>query len=110
MTVAAEQIEELRTVCQDAKVLADGPLQLIHLTRLRLFVDGHELVVAEGLLCLSTHEGYLTRLFLSEKPRKNLNWSLVNVLGKTWHKWSWQGVSANQSPAQILAQHLKAFR
>jgi len=110
VTVTADQIEELRAVCQEAKALADGPLELIHLTGLRIIVDGQEFVVAEALLCLSSHEGYLTRLFLSEQPRKNLNWSLITVLGRTWHKWSWQGVSGNQAPAQILAQHLKAFR
>lgn len=108
--VSEDQLEELRAVCEEAKPLTDGPLQLIHLTRLQVPVGEPQFVAPEALLCLSTHEGYPTRLFLSERPPKELNWSVITVLGRAWHKWSWKDVSATQRPAQILAQLLKAFR
>lgn len=108
--VSHEDLEELRAVCHGAKPMTDGPLQLIHLTRLLVPVGDQSLEVSEALLCLSAHEGYPTRLFLSEQPPKPLNWSIGTVLGRAWHKWSWQGVPSNQRPAQILAQLLKAFR
>jgi hypothetical protein len=105
-----DELEELRAICEAAKPITDGPLQLIHLSCVRFPLGQQEFVIAEALLCLTQHEGYLTRLFVSERPPKQLNWSLITILGRPWHKWSWQGVSANQRPAQILAQHLKAFR
>ena len=108
--VPEDQLEELRAVCRETKPLTDGPLLLIHLTGLQILIDQLEFVVPEALLCLSTHEGYPTRLFLSERPPKTLNWSVITVLGRAWHKWSWKDVSANQRPMQILAQLLKAFR
>lgn len=108
--VPDDQLEELRAVCQEPKSLTDGPLQLIHIKHLQVTVGEAQFIVPEALLCLSTHEGYPTRLFLSERPPKALNWSVITVLGRTWHKWSWQGVASNQRLAQILAQLLKAFR
>jgi hypothetical protein len=110
MVVPEDQLAELRTICDEAKPLTDGPLQLIHLTHLSIPVGDQTFIVPEALLCLSSHEGYPTRLFLSERPPKPLNWSVLTVLGRAWHKWSWQGVVSNQGPAQILAQLLKAFR
>lgn len=108
--VSEEELDELRTICEAARPLTDGPLQLIHLKRLVIPMGNQEFLVSEALLCLSPHEGYMTRLFLSDKPPKALNWSIITVLGRAWHKWSWQGVSSDQRPAQILTQHLKAFR
>ena len=108
--VAEDQLEELRAVCQEAKPLTDGPLQLIHIKYLQVPTGDAQFIVPEALLCLSPHEGYPTRLFLSERPAKALNWSVITVLGRAWHKWSWKDVSANQRPLQILAQLLKAFR
>jgi hypothetical protein len=108
--VSDDELEELRAVCQEAKPLTDGPLQLIHLRQLQILIGTTKFVVPEALLCLTTHEGYPSRLFLCERPPKALNWSVITVLGRAWHKWSWQGVAANQRPAQILAQLLKAFQ
>jgi hypothetical protein len=105
-----EELEELRAICQGVKPLTDGPLQLIHLMPLQIPCGEQQFVVPEALLCLSPHEGYATRLFLSERPPKALNWSLITVLGRAWHKWSWKDVPGNQRPAQVLAQLLKAFR
>lgn len=106
-----EELAEMRAIWGGATPIADGPLQLIHVTALSIPMGGEQtFAVPEALLCLSEHEGYSTRLFLSVQPPKALNWSIVTVLGRAWHKWSWQGVAANQRPAQILLQHLKAFR
>ena len=105
-----DELEELRAIGEEAKPLTDGPLQLIHLTRVPIPMRNSQFVVPEALLCLSQHEVYPTRLFLSERPPRALNWSLISVLGRTWHKWSWKGVPANQRPAQILAPTLKGIQ
>jgi hypothetical protein len=108
--IPEDALDELRAICREARPISDGPLQLIHMVGLQLVVNGNQIVVPEALLCLTPHEGYPTRLFLSERPAKDLNWSIITVLGKCWHKWSWQGVHGNQRPVQVVAQILKAFR
>lgn len=107
---STEEIEELRTVCSSVALLTDGPLNLLHLQRLLLENSGQLVEMPEALLCLSGHQGYTTRLYLSQQVAKGLNWQIETILGRTWHTWSWQGISQNQRPAQILAQHLKALR
>src|SRR6185437_4094011 len=105
-----EQLAELKSICPDAAPTADGPLRLIHLPKLIVTSDGKDTVV-EALLCLTTHTGYPTRLFLSQNfPNRPRNWQTAVVLGRTWHTWSWTGISADQSPTQILIQHLTALR
>ena len=108
--VTAEELEEIEAICQGAKPMTDGPLQLIHMVDLVVPTGGGPVVIPEALLCLSTHEGYLTRLFLSQRSPKELNWTIHTILGKAWHTWSWQGVQVNQRLAQILAEHLRALR
>ena len=108
--IAADNLEELRGFCIKAEGMTDGPLELIHLPKLTVYSDGREIEV-EGLLCLSEHQGYSTRLFLSQPfPAKAQNWSVHVVLGRQWHTWSWNHVPAHHRPAEILAQHLRALR
>lgn len=109
--ISASELEELQAVCPGATLVTDGPLQLVHLPKLRLECDGRQIQVAEALLCLSEHQGYSTRLYLSQPfPHKAQNWTVQTVAGRVWHSWSWQGVPAAHTPTQILAQHLKALR
>jgi hypothetical protein len=106
-----DELEELQAVCSSAKALTDGPLSLVHLAKLMLETGGQLIEMPEALLCLSGHQGYMTRLYLSQPaPKSGLNWQVETVLGRSWHTWSWQGIAQNQRPAQILAQHLKALR
>jgi len=107
---SADQLEEIRAICPGAAPMADGTLTLIHLPALTIQCGGTEATV-EALLCLSSHDGYPSRLFISQRlAAGKLNWQTAVVLGRTWHTWSWQGVSAGQRPAQVLAQLLMAFR
>jgi hypothetical protein len=109
--VSLDELEELRTVCSSAKGLTDGPLSLVHLSNLKMETNGQLIEVPEALLCLSGHQGYLTRLYLSQVvPKSGLNWQTEIVLGRSWNTWSWQGIPPSHRPAQILAQHLRALR
>lgn len=106
-----DQLEELLAVCLSAQSLTDGPLDLVYLKNLRFEIGTQQHEVPEALLCLSGHQGYATRLYLSEQiPKVGLNWQIETILGRIWHTWSWQGVPPSHRPAQILAQHLRAFR
>lgn len=107
---AEDQMEELRQICSGAVPMADGTLRLVHLPNLQVPTGGN-VKVLEGLLCPTNHSGYETRLFLSEGRFGRVNnWTSHQILGKTWHTWSWQGVSASLRLAEILALHLKALR
>jgi len=71
---------------------------------------GNNPPVQEALLCIGSRDGYPTRLFLSSPvPGKGANWSVHNILGRAWHTISWNYVEYNGRPADVLANHLKAF-
>ena len=109
--ISTGELEELRDICPGATPVTDGPLQLVHLPNLTVKSDGRQIQLAAALLCLSEHQGYSTRLYLSQPfPHKAQNWTVQTIAGRVWHSWSWQGVPGTHRPAQILAQHLKALR
>jgi hypothetical protein len=109
--ISHDEFEELKVVCPSAKALTDGLLDLVHLSKLPLEINGQLIEMPEALLCLSGHQGYLTRLYLSQPvPKNELNWQIETIVGRSWHTWSWQGIPQTHRPAQILAQHIRALR
>jgi len=108
MPIAGEAMEELRQICPDAQELGESGITYIFLPCLKHPCASGTL---DGLLCPQQHGGYTTRLFLSVIiPGKGNNWSTHTILSRTWHTWSWNNVPADQRPAEILAQHLRALR
>ena len=107
MVVDEDVIQEIREMCSGAAPMEEGGHSFIHFPQLKL-PDGS---VVEALLCLREYAGYMTRLFLSQPVvGKGTNWTVHRILDKTWHTWSWQNVSPDQRPLQILADHLRALR
>jgi hypothetical protein len=110
--ISQEHLDGLRTVCSGAKVMHEGGIDYIFLPELtvRTTAATHKL---DALLCPSLHPtGYVTRLFLSEPLHgsgQSNNWMNYRILERNWHSWSWQNVSPEQTPAQILAAHLRAL-
>lgn len=110
MTVSESELEEIRAICPEAKVMNEGGLTFVHLPGLKISTGEKDPVVREALLCLQTHSGYPTRLFLSEAiPGKGNNWTSHRILDKTWHTWSWNHVQPDR-PAKVLVQHLLALK
>lgn len=108
--VAADQLQELADLCGEVRELSEGGRAYIHIPRLKL-PSGCSPSETEALLCLQEHSGYATRLFLSHPvPGRGANWSVHYILGRPWHSWSWNNVSAQMRPAAILAEHLRALR
>jgi hypothetical protein len=108
--IPPEQMEELLAICPDAREMSEGGLTYVHLPGLRL-PEGCNPLQADALLCLQGREGYPTRLFVSPQVvGKGNNWNTFRILDKTWFACSWNYVSAALRPAQILAEHLRAFR
>ena len=111
MTVSDSDLKEIRDICPGATLYSEGGFMYIHLPGLKIPVNDKEPLIRDGLLCLQTHSGYPTRLFLSEQiPGKGKNWSVHRILDKTWHTWSWNYVPPDDRPAAVLAQHLRALR
>ena len=84
----------------------------------RLFIPiGEASLQRDALLCPSAHTNYPTRLFLSEAIAERptirgsaANWTVHTILGRTWHTWSWTGVSADLPLLQVLLSHMAALR
>src|SRR5437868_9404669 len=108
--IPAEQMEELRAICPGAREMSEGGLAYVYLPGLRL-PECCNPAQAEALLCLQVRERYPTRLFLSQQVvAKGNNWNSFRILDRTWFACSWNNVSASLRPAQILAEHLRAFQ
>jgi hypothetical protein len=108
--VAADQLQELSDLCGEVRELSEGGRVYLHLHKLKL-PSGCVPAEVEALLCFGEHSGYMTRLFLSHRVSERVsNWSVHHILGRPWHTWSWNNVSAQLRPAAILAEHLRAFR
>jgi hypothetical protein len=105
-----EALAELQVICPGATEMVEGTISFIYLPGLKIFTGGGTLV-ADALLCPQARDGYLTRLFVSQMiPGRGNNWTTHRILDRVWHTWSWNGVSANSRPAEILAEHLRALR
>lgn len=83
----------------------------IHMTDLRVLVKGVERTM-DALLCLDyPNDTYPTKLYLPANLGLGLNWNeTAFLLARPWFTWSWSGVSRDQPPLAILANHLRAFR
>ena len=106
--VSDHAMAELRLMCPGAEEMTRSRGALFPPPKLKLPGGNAEV---EALLCPQQHGGYATRLFLSSPvPGKGANWSVHQILGKTWHTWSWNGVPATLRPLQILLGHLDALK
>lgn len=95
---------------KEAAVMEEVNCTFIHIPSLTI-PPGNTPAAMEALVCLSPRDGYPTRLFLSEPVAgKGQNWSVHNILGKAWHTCSWNNVVFTDTPTNVIAQHLRAFK
>lgn len=114
MSYPADQVEELKRLCEKVSSSTEANIPYLELKGLRLT----DLLPAklDALLCPGMLDGYHSRLFLSERPTggksSTLNWTAGGrvILARAWHMFSWQLGSADHRLAQLVALHLKAFR
>jgi hypothetical protein len=64
--------------------------------------------IVDAMVCLNhDNQSYPTKLYLSRNLGAGLNWNECPVFfGKTWHTYSWAGISPQQTVIEILAGHL----
>ena len=104
--VSSEGLEEVKQVCPLAEEMSEAGLVYLVLPNLKL-PDGQ---IIDALLCLQPRDGYPTRLFVSARTSKALNWTCHRILDRDWHTWSWTGVAPSLRPIEILIGHLGALR
>lgn len=106
------EIRELDQLCAGAKEYTEFGNVYIFLPQLRL-PDGCTPAVVDALLCLSSRDGYPTRLFFAQQiaSKNSRNWNAQNVaiLQRNWFAYSWKDVASGR-PIEVLAQHLKALQ
>lgn len=108
--LSQEGLEEIRALSPEAREMTEAGLVYLHLPGLKL-PQGCDPQVVDALLCLQPRDGYATRLFLSARiSNKGQNWNSHRILDREWHTWSWNGVSADLRPIEILLGHLRALR
>ncbi|PWT71109.1 MAG: hypothetical protein C5B46_08695 [Proteobacteria bacterium] len=104
------QLADLRVICERPERLVEGGIAYIFLPGIKIIAAGMTRVM-DALLCPGPHNGYLSRLFLSEPvAQRGANWTQWQILGRTWHTWSWQNVPANLPLIQMVLEHLRALR
>lgn len=109
MTDRSAQLARLQTLCRGAELWDDATGPVVHLPEIKV-ESGGSLHTVDALLWPAGRDGYDTRLFFSAKLPVNRNWQVYNVLTKTWHAISWNGISGNQPWLDILAGHLEAVK
>ena len=89
--------------------MSDGGNVFAFLPRLRFRAKG-AIMCLDALLCPTPHSGYESRLFFEQvAPGYSGAWTEHQILARTWHTISWQGVSPDQPWTRILSEHLGAF-
>jgi len=106
----AVELRKLRRVCRRAELWEDGGLPLVHLPEVKVQHAG-ETVTVDALLSPRAHSGYPTRLFFSRAfPARGQNWSVHNIMGRSWHAMSWNGVEESLPWDEMLGAHLRPLQ
>ena len=110
MSTPEDQLRALREVNPEARAFQEGDTSYVFLPKQPIQV-GQQWRVVDSLLCPSKHGGYDTRLFLEEPIiERAANWTVHSILGRSWHTFSWNGISPAQPWVQILLAHLAVLR
>lgn len=106
----------LLAICPGATEKHEAGNRFVYLPALKVPI-GERVFVMDGLLAVTSHSGYSTRLFLAEqiteRPTINgqaANWTSHQILGRNWWSWSWRDVESNLPWIQILHAHLRALK
>jgi hypothetical protein len=110
--VSADNLQELRSLCPDAKQATEGGIDFVLLPGLNM-PAGCNPPSTDCLLCLGPRDGYDSRLFFSQvvSSREGRNWNGQNIriLERNWCAYSWR-VPSGLRPIETLIAHLQALR
>lgn len=110
--VAEEHVDELRSLCPDAKAVVEAGLDYVLLPALKL-PEGCNPGAVDCLLSLGARDGYNNRLLFAQvvgsRQARNWNGQNIRILERNWFAYSWR-VPAGLRPIEILIAHLQALR
>lgn len=110
--VAQEHLEELQSLCPDAKQVTECGTDYVLLPSLKL-PEGCNPGVVDCLLSLGARDGYANRLFFAKvvasHQARNWNGQNIRILERNWFAYSWR-VPGGLRPIEILIAHLQALR
>lgn len=110
--VSVDNLQELRSLCPDAKKAREGGIDFVLLPGLNL-PPSCTPSSTDCLLCLGPRDGYASRLFFSQlvSSREGRNWNGQNIriLERNWFAFSWI-VPGGLRPIETLIAHLQALR
>ena len=120
MPFPQDEVDELKQSFDNLATATEGGTEFVLIPSLGL-PDGCNPKNVAALLCPTQRDGYVSRLFLSQKiehqgPSKNWTVNGVTILGRQWWAVSWNAIQPNLPPpppqrlAAILARQLEAFR
>lgn len=109
MSAADADVVGLGAIAPGATRHAEAGMIYFRLPRISFLSCGQTLT-REGLLCMTAHGGYPTRLMLSSPAPKPGNWFLHQALARNWHWLSVSGILADRPPVEVLAEHLGMYR
>ena len=92
MTLPADQLEELKAICDAVRVASEGGFTFVRFGGLRL-PKGLNPSAADAILCPQVKDGYHSRLYFSSKIQgtKAPNWNgRVRILEENWEQYSYQ--------------------
>lgn len=110
--VAEEHVQELRSLCPEARYGTEGGIDYVFLPQLKL-PNGCNPGVVDCLLALGARDGYDNRLFFAQAiatpQARNWNGQNIRILERNWFAYSWR-VPNGFRPIETLIAHLQALR
>src|SRR5690348_9802161 len=107
--ISSERLQTLQAFYPEAQLVSEASVEFVLLPRVVL-PNGKEVAALLLPATVPHFGGYTSRLFLSERTNKELNWQPYSIFGRTWYSWSWNHISAEQPLASVLAAHLNILR
>jgi hypothetical protein len=109
-----DQVEELRHLAPRIQLFHEGDAPFFLLERMPLpeWCTPKEM---DALLCPISRDGYTSRLYFAEQAKSTRgqpNWTggPFRILERNWLAYSWNPQRSDLRLAQIVANHLRAFR
>jgi hypothetical protein len=105
-----DQIEEVQSLCSEAKAMSEAGQAYLLLPALRL-PPGSNPAVVDALLSPKGQGGYTTRMFVSAQVSgKGANWTSHRILDRVWYTPSWKNVGAELRLLEMIIGHLEVYR
>lgn len=112
LTLAPDQIEELKTLCSDVRTHWEAGFTYLFLPGL-ILPDGCTPQKVDALLCPMPKDGYPSRLYFSQSIatpfHRNWNANNIRILENNWYAFSWQYQDQPMRLAQMVGIHLSGL-